>query len=155
MIIFFFLGILLTIIGWFFDKASNFSWLIKLISRDAYFGLNALDFLAENINGMVCPEHSGFKAILSYWPQLSSKTSVRFIRRGPAFLKFSSQVGTGFALVAYDAEQKQIESGWEETEARKFFRSKLDIRLFRYGAVIFFIGILVALVSWLLEFMKR
>jgi hypothetical protein len=145
----------LTIIGWFFDKASNFPWLSKYISRDAYCGLKALDYLAGNVNGIIRSGCPGFREILRYWPKLSNEDSVCFIRRGPAYLKFGSQIGSGFALVTCDAETKQIGDGWEEPEARKIFRSKLDIRLFKYGGAIFYFGILLTVVSWLFELINR
>lgn len=151
----FLFGIFLSIVGWFLDKAHRFTWLMKLISRDAVNGLIALNALAQNTNIAVTPEHPGFNVILNHWPNLTDRDSVKLIGRGPAYTCYGAQVTTGFALVAEDENRNMIEPAWEEPSARTLFHKKLDLILFRLGAVIFFLGIGVALVSGILGFLKK
>ena len=148
-------GIFLSIVGWFLDKAHRFTWLMKLVSRDAVNGLIALNARAQNPNTTVLPEHPGFNVILNHWPNLTDRDSVKLIGRGPAYTCYGAQVTTGFALVAKDENRNLIVPVWEEPSARTLFHKKLDLIIFRLGAIIFYLGIGAALISGILGFLKK
>lgn len=154
MLLLFITGTVLEIIGWFFDKAANISWIMKFVCRNTYFGLKALDLLAQNTNGVLLPQHPGFDPIVRHWPQLADKNSVQSIGRGPAFIKFGAQAEPGFALIAYQGEIK-IDSVWEEASARKILLSEQDLKLFRYGALLFYLGLIVSIISGLFGLLNR
>jgi len=118
-------------------------------------GLNTLNFLASNVKHRISQEHQGFNVILERWPQPDDKDSVRYIGRGPAYIKFGSRVENDFALVMYDKDNNRIEPVWTESSARHLILEEIDKRLFWIGKVIFFGGILLSFVSGLLDFLKR
>jgi hypothetical protein len=153
LLIFFICGWLLSIVGWFFDRASRFTWLMRLVTRDSFHGLNSLDLLAENPSFEIIPEHPGFHVILERWPDLADKNSVAIIGRGAAYMKFGAQVTPGFALVALDKDKNKI-GAWEEPFARKILLKEQDKMLFKTGTIIFYIGISIALISGLLGFLN-
>lgn len=126
---------------------------MRLITRDSLYGLNSLDLLAENPSIGILPEHPGFHVILERWPELTDKNSVAIIGRGPAYQKFGAQVTAGFALVALDKDKNKI-GAWEEPFARKILLKEQDKALFKAGTIIFYIGILIALVSGVLGFLN-
>ncbi|MFB0565626.1 MAG: hypothetical protein ACETWK_08110 [Candidatus Aminicenantaceae bacterium] len=60
-------------------------------------------------------EHPSFNVIIEGWPQESDEVLVEYIGRGPAYIKFSSQVENDFAVVAYDKNENKIEPVWTES----------------------------------------
>lgn len=150
----FIFGIILAVIGWFFEKAFRFAWLMKRFFPDQLNGINALDFLGSNVKHEITPENQGFGVILERWPQPGDKDSVRYIGRGPAYIKFGSRVENDFALVMYDEDKNKIEPIWTESSARHVLHQEIDKKLFWIGKVIFFSGIVISFVSGLLNFLK-
>lgn len=151
----FIFGLILAVIGWFFEKAFRFAWLIKKFFPDQLNGLNALDFLASNVKHGITGENQGFSIILERWPQPENKESVQYIKRGPAYIKFGSQVENDFALVMYNEDMNKIEPVWTESSARHVLLQEIDKKLFWIGKVIFFCGIVISLVSGLIEFLEK
>ncbi len=149
----FIFGLLLSIIGWFFDRASRFAWLMRLVTRDSFDGLNSLDLLAGNPSIGILSENPGFDVILDRWPELTDKNSVAIIGRGPAYQKFSAQVTAGFALTALDKDKNEI-GVWEEPFAREILLKEQDKMLFKAGTILFYIGVSIAFVSGLLDFLN-
>ena len=151
----FLVGLILAIIGWFFEKAFRFDWLINKFFPNQSKGLKALNFLASNIKHEITKEHPGFNVIIERWSQKGDEASVEYIGRGPAYIKFGSRVENDFAVVAYDKNKNKIEPVWTESSARHVLLEEIDKRLFWIGKVIFFSGILLSFVSGLLEFLKN
>ena len=151
----FIFGLILAVIGWFFEKAFRLTWLMKKFFPDQLNGINTLDFLASNVKHGITSENPGFNVILERWPQSGDKDSVRYIGRGPAYIKFGSRVENDFALVMYDEKKNKIEPVWTESSAKHVLLEEIEKRLFWIGKCIFFGGILMSFVSGLLEFLKR
>jgi len=145
----------LAVIGWFLDKAFRFKWLMKKYFSDQSNGIDALDFLASNVQHTVTLEHLGFSVIMERWPQAKEKDLVRYIGRGPAFIKFGSQIENDFAIVMYDEDKNKIEPVWTESSARHALVEEIDKRLFWIGKVVFFGGILLSFVAGLIEFLRE
>ena len=150
----FIFGLILAVIGWFFEKAFRFAWLMKKFFPYQLNGLNALDFLASNVKHGITEENPGFRVILERWPQPGDKDSVQSIGRGPAYIKFGSRVENDFALVMYNEEKNKIDPVWTESSARHVLIQEIDKKLFWIGKVIFFCGIVISLISGLFEFLE-
>ena len=69
--ILFIFGLVLSIIGWFFDRATRFTWLMRLVARDSFDGLNSLDLLAGDPSIEIPPDNPGFDVILGRWSELT------------------------------------------------------------------------------------
>lgn len=143
-------GIILLILGWFLDKAHRFTWILKLVSRDAVNSLTALNILAQNRDAAISPEHPSFEVILKRWPNLDDIESVKLIGRTVAYTKHGTQVINDFALMAFDENKNEIKPAWEASIARSIFEKELDLLIFKLGAYIFYLGIAVTLVSGIL-----
>lgn len=149
------IGLLIAVLGWFGDRAANFSFLLKVIAPDYVDGINALDILAENNKRAIIPKHPGFLVLLSRWPDRPLTGSVAYISRSVAYMEFGPRVKNDFQLILRDAQQNEIKPIWSEASARRLLKNELDKKLFIIGPVIFFIGISVSFISGLLEFLIK
>ena len=150
----FVLGLLIVVLGWFFDRAANFNFLLKKIAPDYVHGINALDILAENNKRALIPKHPGFIVLLSRWPDQPLTSSVAIISRSVAYTEFGPQVKNDFQLILRDAQQNEISPRWSEANARGMLENELNRKLFITGTIIFFIGISVSFFSGFLGFLK-
>ena len=148
----FIIGIILAILGWFFDRVSYFPWLMRKISPDYVNSINALDTLAANKKHALTPFHPGFNALLERWPNLSKKLSVVLIGRSVAYMAFGEQVKGDFELIAFDKDNAEIKPRWKESAARSLFVDEEDKKIFWIGTVVFFNGLGIAFVSRLIDF---
>lgn len=151
----FIFGLILAVIGWFFEKVFHFTWLMKKFFPDQLDGLNALDFLSSDVKHRISEEYTGFRVILERWPQPGNTDSVQFIGRGPAYIKFGSQVENDFVLIMYDEGKNKIEPSWTESSARIMILKEIDKKLFWIGKIIFFCGIAISIISGLMEFLDK
>jgi len=149
----FIIGVILAILGWFFDRLSYFPWLMRKISPDYVNGIDALDVLAADDKRDLTPSHLGFNAILERWPGLNRKSSITLIGRSVAYLGFGSRVTGDFQLIAYDKDRSEVMPIWKHSSARSLFVGEQNERLFWIGTVVFFSGLGIAFVSGLLEFL--
>jgi uncharacterized BrkB/YihY/UPF0761 family membrane protein len=149
------LGLLIAVFGWFFDRAANFSFLLKRIAPDYVHGINALGILAYNNKRALTSRHRGFIVLLSRWPDHPLISSVAFIGRSVAYMEFGPRVKNDFQLILRDAQQNEINPSWSEANARNSLENELNRKLFTIGTIIFFTGISVSFVSGLLEFLKN
>ena len=145
--IIFIIGIIFTIIGWFFDKATSFDWLMIKIAPDYVFAQKALSDLKENPKIALTRQHKGFKILLDKWPNLEGKDSVEYIGRTVAFVSFGSQIKNDIELVLYDKGQKEIKKRWNISEAESVLEKMIETRLFKIGAFLFWGGIIVSIIS--------
>lgn len=149
------LGVILAVIGHFFDKATNFPWIVKAISSDSANGLKALDKLREDNRMGITPKHPGFSVLLKLWPNLNDKNLVKIIGRGGARLIIGPWAKADFDLIAYDRNENIIEPKWKESIARQILIEEQKSLLFKLGEFIFFLGIAITLVSGFLSVGKE
>ncbi len=147
-------GMTLAVIGWFFDRATKFNFLLNIISSDYVYGINALDVLAENDKRGFGLNHPGFTVLLQRWPEYPKERSVVFIRRSIAYMAFGARVKNDFDLILLDANKNEIKPRWSEAEARNLLGDELNRKLFRLGTIVFFVGIAISFTSGLLQFLK-
>ena len=150
----FVLGLAIAILGWFFDRAANFNFVLKKLAPDYVHGIDALDILAGNNKMALTSEHPGFIVLLSHWPDKPLGSSVAFISRSVAFTQFGPRVKNDFQLILRDNKQNEIIPRWSEAEARIMLENELNRKLFISGTIIFFIGIILSFLSGLFEFLK-
>ena len=143
-------GLVIAVIGWFFDKAATIPWMIKAVSKDTVNGLEILDVFGEQRGAAVVPIHPGFNVLLDRWPDLTDKNSVTKIDRTVAYMKFGAQVSGDFGLIARDKEGDIIEPTWQESEARQIFLHEQNHELSMIKNVVFWSGILITLIATLI-----
>ena len=147
----FLIGIILAIVGWFFDRAKLFNWLMMKIAPDYIFAQKALEDLKKDPKIALTKHHEGFQILLERWPNLSNKDSVEYIGRTAAFVSFGAQVKNDIQLIAYDNENKEIRERWSISNATVVIEEIVERRLFKIGAILFWIGIVVSIASHIIS----
>jgi hypothetical protein len=149
--IFFIIGILISIVGWFLDRANKFKWLMLKIAPDCIFAQRALDSLEADQKIGLTKNHKGFQILLNKWPNLISKQSVEYIGRSLAFIEFGPQVKNDIQLIAYDKEEKEVKERWSMLDARSSIEKILEKKLFKQGVYLFWFGIAVSVISYIIS----
>lgn len=142
-------GIVVTIIGWFFENAKRFKWLMLRIAPEYILGKNALDDLEKDQKTALTKNHEGFNVLLEKWPNLQEKNNVEYIGRSVAFISFGSQVKNDIQLIPYDSNQKEIPNRWSFLEAREKIEEISERKLFRIGTFLFWCGLLLSAISYI------
>jgi len=150
-LVLFVVGIVITIAGWFFDRAKSFDLLASIIAPDYLPAKQALSDLEQNKNILLTPNHEGFEILVDTWPNLDDKNSVRYIGRGPAYIKFGSTVSNDIALVAKNKDQNNIKEIWIMSEASAVVESMIDKKLSLIGGFLFGFGIIVTICSRVID----
>ena len=143
----FIIAIFITIIGWFFDRAKSFDWLMVKIARNYVVAKESLEILKNNSKNALAKEDEGVPILLNNWPNLKDKTLVEYIGRTPAFVSFGSQVKNDIGLVLYDKNQKEIQNRWSVSEAECMLEKTIESKLFKIGACLFWGGIIASIIS--------
>jgi hypothetical protein len=149
--IIFVLGVVITITGWFFDRAKSFNWLVSFIAPDYVSAKQALNDLKQNEKIGLTPYHEGFQFLLDKWPNLSNKDSVCFIGRSVAFISFKPEISNDIELIAYDKDKNEVKERWIISEASVAIEGLIERKLFSIGCVLFWFGIAVSIVSYLVS----
>ena len=147
----FIVGIVITITGWFFDRAKSFNWLVSVIAPDYVSAKQALSDLEQNEKIGLTSHHEGFKILVEKWPNLNNKDSVRFIGRSVAFITFGSVVSNDIELIARDKDQNEIKERWKMSEASVAIESIIERKLFAIGGILFWFGIIVSIGSHIIS----
>ncbi len=143
----FVVGIVITITGWFFDRAKSFNWLVSIVAPDYVSAKRALSDLEQNERIGITSNHEGFKFLVNKWPNLNDKDSVRYIGRSVAFISFKSTISNDLQLIARDKDQNEIKERWKMSEASALVESIIDRKLFAFGGFLFWFGIIVSIGS--------
>lgn len=151
--ILFIIGMILVILGWFFDRMSHFPGLMRRICPDYMNGITTLNTLARDNKVAITEKHPGFNVILKSWPGMTEKSRVRLIGRSAAYMGFGAQVTSDIQLIAFGEDHKEIGSRWKISSARSLLVVEKNKRVFWIGATVFWVGILISSVSGLLEFL--
>ena len=106
----FIIGIIIMIIGWFFDRAKSFNWLMIRIAHSYVSAQKALEDLKGNPKVALTKHHEGFQILINKWPNLDDTNSAKYIGRTTAFLSFGAQVKNDIELVLYDKKKKEIKN---------------------------------------------
>ena len=114
---------------------------------------DALDTLSTNNRVAINAKHPGFAPLLDAWPNLKDKSSVAKIGRTYAYIVFGPEVQNEVGLVAFNNRGQELQKDWTVRAAREVFSAKADTRVFRVGAIVFFIGTLVSVVAAAAEFL--
>jgi len=144
----FVVGIVITITGRYFDNAKSFNWLVSIIAPDCVSAKRALSDLEENRNILLTYNHKGFEFLIDKWPNLNDKNSVRYIGRGPPFIKAGSTISNDIALIAKDKDQNEIKELWIMSEASAVVDSIINRKLSLVGGFLFWLGIIVSIGSY-------
>lgn len=120
------------------------------IAPEYIFGKKALDDLEKDQKTALTKNHEGFNVLLGKWPNLQNMDEVEYIGRSVAFISFGSQVMNDIQLIPYDSNQKEIPNRWSFIEAREKIDEISDRKLFRMGAFLFWGGILLSIISYIL-----
>jgi len=146
----FIVGIVITITGWFFDRAKSFNFLVSIISPDYVSAKRALSDLDQNKNILLTYNHEGFEFLIDKWPNLNNKNTVRYIGRSVAFIEFGSKVSNDIELIAKDKDENKIDETWRMSEATAVVESIIDRKLSLLGGFLFWLGIVVSISSYLI-----
>ena len=147
-------GLLLTVVGWFFDRIDHFPWLAQIVSSENSAAISALDILSENNRRALTKRHPGFKILLESWPNFDEKDSVKFIGRSVPYMEFGSIVSNDFELLAYNGANENVGKPWSESKARRLFSLRFDRAKFWIGTVVFYFGVLISLIAAIIELRK-
>lgn len=149
--ILFIFGILIIIVGWFFEHAQSFRWFMLKIAPEYVYSKDILDTLEQNEKIVITKEHPGFDYLLSKWPKLSARDQVEYIGRSIAYFEFGPKNKADIELIAYDSKEKEIKERWKYSEARSNIEKLRENMLFHYSGFIFFIGIIFTILSYILN----
>lgn len=146
------LGLLISVIGWAFDRSTQIPWLHQWVDEDHYEGIDALEALSQNEKRALLPVHPGFWVLLQHWPSPVDITHVNQLRRSVAFTEFGPQIVNDFEIIAYDATQNEQQGErWRYSAAKTLLTEAYERKVFWLGAVVFFIGIAIAFVAGLVQ----
>lgn len=151
-LILFLLGTALSVVGWLFDKVGEVDALQASLFPEETKALRGIDYLAPDFNRTLNTQSIGFEELVEDWPGVDSQTIV-LVRRDGGTMELGTTGNAYFRMHAVTESDEEIE--WRSDHARTFFNESIDVAVFRYGAVIFFLGILITLLSGLIEFLKR
>ena len=151
----FLIGIVVAIVGWFFDKAKSFDWLMLKIAPDYVFAQRALDDLKRDSKIVLTDRHQGFRVLITRWPNLKNPNAVKYIGRSSAFLAFGAQVRNDIQMIAYDIEKTEIPERWNMSDAAGEIERIVETRLFRIGAILFWSGIVISVASHAISLMSK
>jgi len=143
-------------LGWFFDRAPHFPWLINRLVPNDMKGLKALDELANNPNIAITALYPGFNQLLHLWQDMDNgtKAKVAAIKRSISYIQFGPQVTNDFELIPCDKDLAELIPRWHESSARAVLKSRIDRKLFRVGAIIFWSGIVISAVSGIIGLLE-
>ena len=147
-------GIIISIVGWFLDRANKFQWLMLKISPDSVYALMALDDLTKDTKISLTQKHKGFNPLLKKWPDLKNKSRIEYIGRSVAFMSFGPEVKNDIQLITYDKDQKKIENVWSISEARCSFQNMSENKLFKMGTALFGFGLAITVISYIMGINK-
>lgn len=147
----FIIGIIIAIIGWFFNHASSFNWLILMIASNYIFAKRALGDLEKDQKIALTKHHEGFKILLDKWPNLHNKDSVEYIGRSVAFVSFGAQAKNDIQIIAYDTNKNEIKERWSILGARSELEKIAENKLFKIGAIFFWSGISISIASHIIS----
>ena len=162
-----FFALVFIVAGWFFDKSEYFNFLHKSVCPSCEKALRAIDYISLDSRRIITTLNPEFKSLINAWPDLGNKNAVVVIGRSVTSLGWGSndkKSGAQFQLIAYNdncalvwrnsdptfSNEKrpcaygccaEIRPRWTASVAREFFESKLNFRLFLFGAMIFLVGI--------------
>lgn len=148
-------GLVVTILGWFFDRLAHFPALAKIVARDAHYALDGLALLAEDNRRALLPAHPGFTIIVSSWPGLDTSAAPEVIARSVAFIQFGGQISNDFELIARKRTDVELSPRWRHALAVKEIQSRAEKRAFWYGTVVFWVGIGLSLTAGVMDFLSR
>jgi len=140
-------GVVVTVIGWFFDRAKSFDLLMSSAAPDYVSGTKALRDLKKDARINLTSRHEGFQVLLDKWPNLTDRDAVEFIGRSAAFLGFGSQVSSDIELIARDKRRNKVGSRWRMSAAEARIESIAEKSLFATGTMIFWVGLSISVVS--------
>lgn len=146
----FVIGIVITVTGWFFDRAKSFNWLVSIVAPDYISAKRALSDLEQNERIGLTSNREGFKFLVDEWPNLNDEDSVRYIAGSVAFIAFTPSISNDIELIARDKDQIEIKERWNMSEASAVVESIIDGKLFAFGGFLFGFGIIVSIGSHLI-----
>lgn len=82
---------------------------------------------------------------------MSVRDQVEYIGRSIACFEFGPNNKADIELIVYDAKEKEIKERWKYSEARSNIEKLKENKLFHYGGSMFFIGIIISILSYVLN----
>ncbi len=147
------IGIALSIIGWFVERAFTLPWLLRYLAPNCQIGLAALDTMRANPQCRIERTAPAFDAIVAHWPRFPDSPTVKAIGRTVAFIEFGSQVTNEIGLTLLDEQLKRIEGhDWTFSQATEALTAPTKRRFHFVGTTVFFLGIGLTLVSAIIQF---
>ncbi len=149
------MGLLIAIVGWFFDNLSRYPWLLEKISPHYYYGTDALNILKVDQKRVIIKEHNGFNVLLNRWPKLDDKSGVEYVARTAAYIEFGSVTKNEIQIMVLDDKGKEKGPRWTISSAENILLEEHRAKTFCFSGIIFFGGILLTFVSGLVEFLRN
>jgi len=142
------IGLVITVIGWGFDNASHLSVVREWVAKDAFAAQALLREIAEGRSDSVHDRaEPGVSYLLEIWPELQERNLFVAIGRGGAYLqlpdsKIGGEPSADFDLLPMvDGTRYAKDYTWAARRAHEAVNADLEKRVFRWSAVLFFLGL--------------
>jgi hypothetical protein len=157
----FIIGSLFASLAWFLDNALEMEPVLQIIAPKYLVVKDALDKLDSNEASKISVDLEGSKILLKWWnpqPPKDMLKKVTFIGRSTGIFN----IITGkhrYELRLLTEKDRDMYIGppyvWVDYEAKELMQKELNSGLIKWKAWVFFIGILISIVSGAWEFLKK
>lgn len=145
----FFIGGLISIVGWFVDKAPSYPFLMKLIVPECMDVQTALDQLENGKIEVISSDRLAFKTIIKWWHPGTPKEFVdeaTCISKGPTAMIDSRNGRSYYMLQLCKDEGKKRVMGyyWPDYDLRNKIQEEIDNSILGLSGIFFFSGLLLS-----------
>ena len=141
------IGILITISGWFCDKAKDIDWIMNIIYPDYIIGYTGINTLKSNNRIILAKQNKAFPIIINEWPNIKETKDIAYIGRTVAYTSYGNTVKNDIQLTLLDKNKKNINKNWELSKLEKILNNKLQNKIFILGIITFWFGILLSIIA--------
>jgi len=162
--ILFCIGILVSITGWFIDKAVNFPFVMKIIAPEYVSLKKAFDILDTDQKSVISLNDPAAKILLKWWTPavpaevLKEAKTMGVVSIGRSNMALSIATGKSFyelRLAKKNNEYLQDYVWPHGSEAKERINSLLESNIITHSMTIFFVGILISVLSFIFEYAKK
>jgi len=153
------IGLVIAIIGWYFDRALAFPSLLKLIAPDYISVKQAFDILDSGEKAIIPINHPGSRILMNWWkPKPKEQDIAKISGIGRSTGIFNIITGKHrYELRLLTQENKTMPAGyiWNDVEAKKLMQDILDKSVLKWSGWMFWGGLMLSAILIIWEYKTK
>ena len=157
--IFFFIGALISISGWFVDKAPSYPFLNNLIVPECVAVQTALYQLENGKIEVINSDQLAFKTIIKWWYDGTPKELVdeaTCISKGPSAM-IDSRNGRSYYMLQLckdDGKKRVMGYYWPDYDLKNRIQEEFDNSILGWSSILFFSGVMLSAIVVIWEYLS-